>query len=178
MKLVDIEKDLDVYGESMKRYMDAFQLPKSWLRNPDHFAIKCADELDYLETCQSLEKEVSKEGLWEISLDDRLLASAKLGGKVALGGFNFEWIEIMQPRPGKETKEGFVEHTEFFFPDLYEVLRVLEQCGADATLQKNPGHEWVNLVIDDFGREIKFNDKPLADVVAAERSEGVLRRIS
>ena len=36
MKLVDIEKDLDVYGESMKRYMDAFQLPKSWFRNPDH----------------------------------------------------------------------------------------------------------------------------------------------
>ena len=178
MKLAYIEKDLDVYGETMKQYVDTFQLPKSWFGNPDHLAVKCADELDYIDTCISIGNDAIHDGVWEVSLDERLLASAKLSGKVALGGFHFGWIEIMQPRPGKETGKGFVEHTEFFYPDLYEVLRVLEQCGADVALQSNPGHEWVNLVIDDFGREIKFNNKPLAEVVAVEQAEGVLRRIA
>jgi hypothetical protein len=83
----------------------------------------------------------------------------------------------MQPRPGKELAEGFVEHTEFFFPNLSEAERVLTQRGVNFIRQKNPGHEWVNVIIDDSGREIKFNDKPLAAVVATEHEHGLLRRV-
>lgn len=177
MNIDVLREGLDTYDTAFMHFTSAYQLSSEWFRSPDHFAIKCADELDYLATCTTIGEHINSDGLWELSLDDRLLASAELVGRVSLGGFSFGWIEIMQPKPGKEMSSGFVEHTEFFFPDSYEVMRVLEQRGVAAEVQENPSHSWVNVVIDDAGREIKFNNKPLARIAEVEREEGKLRRI-
>lgn len=177
MKLAHLQEEMQKYHEAFTAFANGYKLPQHLFKTPDHFAIKCADELDYLETCAELADEVDDGSLWELSLDERLLASAQLAETVSLGGFGFSWIEIMQPRPGKETEVGFVEHTEFYFPDFFAAEEILKQRGIEYSQQENPGHAWLNIVIDDNGREIKLNDKVLADVVSLEREQGLLRRV-
>lgn len=178
MKLPAIEQSLTEYQDVFMEFRKSFEMPESWFKKPDHFAIKCANKPDYLETCDEFEFEVDENGLWEIDIDGRSLASAKLYGKVGLGGYDFSWVEIMQPRPGKELESGFVEHTEFLFADFFEVQRLLTIRGVDFELQENPGHSWINVLLDNSGKEIKFNDKLLADVTVLERANGTLHRMN
>lgn len=169
----ELGEEIIAYETAFNDFCNGYDLPKEWFKRPDHFAIKCADADDYQQTVAFLGKELVKpESLWEITMDQRKLASAQLASRVSLGDFRFEWIEFMQPRPGKELEKGFVEHTEFVFPDFFEVKRVLHQRGVGADQyeeQGNEGHAWLNVVIDEAGREIKFNDKPLEQVVTEEQ---------
>lgn len=177
MILKQLDVELLKYDEAFSEFRRRHQLPEEWFAQPDHFAIKCADEADYLATCEELRSEVTPDGIWQISLDERFLASAQLLGETTLGSYGFKWVEIMQPRPGKELTSGFVEHTEFVFPNFDQVLTVLKGSDAEIEIQKNPGHSWVNVVIDPAGREIKFNDKSLEDVAEHEKSHGLLTRL-
>lgn len=178
MKLVQLEQELQLYQEAFESFIHGYRLPEDFFKQPDHFAIKCADELDYLETCQEVAAQVGAAGIWELSINNRLLGSAQLAGRTSLAGFDFGWVEIMQPRPGKETDTGFVEHTEFYFPDFFAAEHVLRQRGIDYSHEENPGHAWLNIVIDNKGREIKLNNKPLAEVVIWEREQGLLRKVA
>lgn len=177
MKITDVEQGLNEYGDAFTSFLSQYPLPSSLFLRPDHFAVKCADEIDYFDTCHNIRPYVDDEGIWELSLDGRMLATASLRQAVAVGDFRFSWVEIMQPRPGKELPKGFVEHTEFFVDDLFGVERTLRRFGVSSERQENPGHAWLNVVIDDEGREIKFNDKLIRDVVAKEKEQGILRKI-
>lgn len=172
-----IASELDRYSVAFRNFINKHELPKEWFLKPDHFAVKCANKQDYRETCAMFAEDVNDDGIWQLSLDGRLLASAKLAKNTELGGYEFDWVEIMQPRPGKENVSGFVEHTEFLFTDFTTVEGFLTEKGIDYELQENPGHKWVNIVIDDDGREIKVNNKLLADVVEWEREQGLLHKI-
>lgn len=178
MKTAYLNQELQLYHDAFESFVLGYQIPESLFKEPDHFAIKCANELDYLETCHEMAADTDASGMWELALDSRLLASAQLAGKVSLGGYNFAWIEIMQPKLGKETDGGFVEHTEFYFPDFFAAEHVLKQRGIDYSHQENSGHAWLNIVIDEKGREIKLNNKPLAEVVKEEREQGLLRKMA
>lgn len=177
MKSLEIDRQLDAYDEAFRSFVRGFRLPRQWFARPDHFAIKCADELDYLETCADFAGEVKDDTMLELTESGRLLASAELVGKVSLGDYEFGWVEIMQPKPGKETAEGFVEHTEFYAYDFFLMEQALRRFGVDYKHQNNDGHEWFNVVIDDKGREIKFNNRPLVDVIAWEQEQGLLRPV-
>lgn len=178
MKITEIRDTLGAYDSTYARFVEQHKLPpQSWFSNPDHFAIKCADFNDYTETIETVQREFDVEGMWQLKMDDRMLASTHLMGKVTVSGAEFSWIEVMQPRPGKESEHGFVEHTEFVHPDFNVIKSSLQKCGVEFTLQQNSGHKWINVVMDEDGREIKFNDKSLADVVVEERSRGVIEVI-
>jgi hypothetical protein len=174
MRTLQIEKALIAYEASFADFCRAYQLPEQWFGRPDHIAIKAANLNDYEETRRVIEDSYVYGAIWEVSMDERLLGSGKLLGSLSLVDYDFQWVEIMQPRPGKETEKGFVEHTEFVFPDFYEVARILHQRGLtegeDFERQSNDGHAWLNVVLDKQGHEIKFNDKPLAEVVAEEKA--------
>lgn len=177
MKTGPLQIELRKYEESFASFVKDNELPSTFFKAPDHFAIKCADELDYIETCTTVGELVDRDGLWEVPMDERLLGSAHLSGQVALAGYEFRWVEVMQPRPGKETEQGFVEHTEFYFPDFPKAEQLLQRCGVEFERQGNEGHQWINIQIDAAGREIKLNDRLLAEVVADERKRGILRPV-
>ncbi len=177
MKWPEIDEQLGAYERSLTAFVSALHMPKDLFRFPDHFAIKCADELDYLETCQEFATEVVDGSMWELPEGGRLLASAQLAGKITLGGHEFGWVEIMQPRPGKETSKGFVEHTEFHAVDYGAAEQRLRRWGVEHVPDGNSGHKWLNVVIDDEGREVKFNDRPLVDVLAWEHEHEMLRPV-
>lgn len=177
MNIAELDLSLNRYERTLNDFVEGFGLPRDLFQHPDHFAIKCASEIDYIQTCDVLSGEVNGDGIWELNIDNRLLASAELVGRISLSGSYFSWVEIMQPKPGKETESGFVEHTEFLFPDFFVVTELLKNRGIDYTVQENPGHKWVNVLIDDHGREIKFNDKLLSEVVVRERADGLLTRL-
>lgn len=178
MRLAEIEASLADYEEAFVEFNNAYQIPTEWFRQKDHFAIKCANAEDYEETLDQVKNYLQPEGMWEVEMDGRRLASAVLAGTILIGNTYFRWVEIMQPRPGKELEKGFVEHTEFVFMDGFEVQRVLGIRGVEGVEeQQNPGHKWVNVPIDAQGREIKFNDKPLEEVIEFEQDEGIGRVI-
>lgn len=165
--------ELKKYDVAFERFINKHNLPAEWFQRPDHVAIKCADGEDYKETCNEFSTLVQG-GIWETKMNDRKLASAQLLSALTIATYEFGWLEIMQPRPGKEMTAGFVEHTEFLFADFEQIQIRLTDGGIEYTLQQNPSHSWVNLVIDGLGREIKFNDKSLKDVSADEQARGEL----
>lgn len=170
-----IEQSIAEYQEAFTGFVSAHQLPTKWFKTPDHWAIKCADGADYEETVQEFSSGIAS-GPWTVIMDERRLTSARLSGPaVTIGNSLFRWLEIMEPRPGKGPEQGFVEHLEFVFPDFFEVRRVLEQRGVTGVEQQgNAGHAWVNIPIDENGREIKINDAGIEVVLEKERVAGVL----
>ncbi len=177
MKKAEVFESAREYGELFLHFVSEAHIPDELFVMPDHFAVKCANGIDYLETCLELKSEVASDGIGEAYIDDRMLASAELLGTVSIGGFGFSWVEIMQPKPGKVLRkgEGFVEHTEFTFPDFDEVIGVLERRNIGfSTDTDSPGHSTIIVPIGD-SKEIKFNDLPLSEVVARERAEGTLQ---
>lgn len=177
MKLQEVREQLHAYEQAFSQFIAASHMPKALFRSPDHFAIKCADEADYLETCQAFAGEIIDGSMWELPEGGRLLASAQLAGKTSLAGHEFGWVEIMQPRPGKETVKGFIEHTEFHAVDYAAAEQMLRRWRVAYDPDGNSGHKWLNVVIDDEGREIKFNNRPLVDVLAYEQEHEMLRPV-
>lgn len=177
MRASTIHQQAAAYEAAFNKFTTGYGLPSDLFERPDHLAIKCSDIDDYRETLEVIQNEFSIAGLWEATIDNRSLASALLTSPVALSAYEFSWLEIMQPRPGKELSQGFVEHTEFVFFDTYDACRTLTQrTGEVMDVQHNAGHAWVNVPIGD-GREIKFNDKPLAGVVEIEKLAGLITTI-
>lgn len=174
MRQQALAEELTAYEQYFNAFMQLHDLPTEWFAVSDHVAIKCANAADYTETCSELAGMTNSEGVWELGLDGRLLGSAGLAEPITFGDHAFGWIEIMQPRPGKEISKAFVEHTEFLYADFASVTAALDAKGIAYELQENPGHRWINIPIDTNGREVKINDKLLADVVAAEKSDGTL----
>lgn len=181
MNIDGLKSSITDYEVAFNRFVGQFELPKSFFSSPDHVAVKCADGTDYLATCSELKTIVDESGIWEIRMDERLLASACLRDSISLQlndkETQFPWIEIMQPRPGKELDSGFVEHVEFTVEDLLSVSKVLDSQGIAFEEQSNPGHRWLNVVLDSKGREVKFSDKSLEEVAEDERRRGALHKI-
>lgn len=177
MNKAEIFDSVGEYQVRFQQFVEGYRLPEEWFSKPDHIAIKCADEIDYFSTCDALKPHM-QDGFWEANIDDRMLAAARFTASLGMSDKFFEWVEVMQPKPGKELDAGFVEHAEFTVPDFYEVRRVLSVRGVEGfETQANEGHAWINVPIDDYGREIKFNDKPLSEVVAKEIEEGKIHQV-
>lgn len=173
MNAARFTSELEKYELAFRQFVSKHDLPLEWFQKPDHVAIKCADAEDYGATCEEF-KPLVQGGIWEIEMDSRKLASAQLLTSLVVAQYSFEWLEIMQPRLGKETTHGFVEHTEFVFADFEAVQTNLAENSIEFELQQNTGHQWINLVIDGLGREIKLNNKPLEAVAHDERTRGEL----
>lgn len=179
MKVLELNAEIGEYVDAFTSFNEAYQLPRAWFNKADHFALKCSGPEDYQETLETIQSDIPVvDTIWEIDMDERRLASVRLTGCVCLSNSMFRWIEVMEPRSGKEPEEGFLEHTEFFVPDLYKVYDALERRGVEGlALQGNGSHTWVNVPIDEKGHEIKFNDKPIEQVILEENEQGLLRKL-
>lgn len=172
-----INEHLAAYTSAFEAFQAAHDLPTEWFEQPDHVAIKCADREEYELWCRLMAPYTDENGIWAVDMDGRSLASAAIVPSLKVLGHSFDWIEIMQPRPGKETEAPFVEHTEFVVPDFDAVTRILEEQKIPFDNESNPGHAWINVVIDGLGREVKFNNRPLAEVVVNEKADGKLYKV-
>lgn len=176
MNVASLEMSYRSYEHVFEEFRLAYKLPPQWFRAPDHFAVKCASSADYESTLTTIQSEFSPLGMYEAEIQQRRLGSAVLAGRVGMGEISFGWVEIMEPKPGAIVAEGFVEHTEFYMPDHFELQRVLDMRGVEGVrLQDNGAHGYVSFPIDDQGREIKFNDRPLVDVIKQEKLEDKVR---
>jgi hypothetical protein len=61
---------------------------------------------------------------------------------------------------------------EFLYPRFDAITSVLGYAKVAYELQQNPGHSWVNIVINSDGQELKLNDQLLGDVVVEEIADG------
>lgn len=78
---------------------------------------------------------------------------------------------LEQTQKYADSLAGF-EHMEFLYPDFGSICAVLDEKGIEFEMEKNPGHEWVNIVINGGGQELKLNNRTLADVIPGELKEG------
>lgn len=171
--MIDYEEEIDDYAKSLEDFIGSHELPEKWFKRPDHIAIKCADGLDYEYRLQELSPDSSQSS--QIEMDGRRLATLHLITNQAVGNLgSVEWLEVMEPRPEKVGK-GIVglEHMEFYFPDFKEVTETLVDKNLEFELEENPGHRWVNIVINASGQELKLNDRLLADIVEEELENGI-----
>lgn len=172
IKMFEYEEEIDLYAKILQDFIDQYELPESWFAFPDHIAIKCADALSYEYTLQELLADAQQ--VSEVNMDGRRLAALLLSSALPVGSHgNVSWVEIMEPRPEKLGK-GLVgiEHMEFSYPDSNAIREVLEANGIRFTEQSNPGHQWINIVLNDTGQELKLNNLPLRDIVEKELADG------
>ncbi len=111
MNIAELQDGLDEYEQAFSVFVQTHDLPVEWFAVPDHFAVKCVSADNYNQTCGQLAQLADTEGVWELDINDRMLGSAGLANPMMLAGYEFGWVDIMQPRPGKETAFGIVEHT-------------------------------------------------------------------
>ena len=166
------EQQLDGYATQLEEFIDIYWLPQDWFAKPDHVAIKCADRTDFEDTVKELEEDA--EQISCIDMDGRSLAAVKITGSIAVASFGeICWIEVMEPRPEKVGDDYYgLEHMEFTYPDFSLVRDILGERNIRYEMQSNPGHAWVNIVLNDEGQELKINDKPLSEVVTEELESG------
>lgn len=171
--MIDFETARTEYEQSLTEFVGRYELPETWFSQIDHVAIKCADAADYEATVQQWLPQSQE--LSYVSLDYRRLASARLSGGVALGRFGHaQWLEIMEPRPEKLGADTVgIDHVEFYFRDFTEVQKELIEKGIKYTPQSNINHDWLSIVINDQGQELKINNRTLANIVAEEASTGI-----
>lgn len=170
--MFEYEEAVEKFTEELEAFIERYELPKEWFKVPDHLAIKCADGLDYVYTVEELLPDAHQAS--EIVMDERRLATLQLTSPVLVGDlWKISWLEIMEPRPEKVGKDVVgLEHMEFYYPDFDEVTVLLAKYDIEFTLQTNPGHSWVNIVLNDSGQELKLNDRLLGDTVADELEDG------
>ncbi|HTE21430.1 MAG TPA: VOC family protein [Candidatus Limnocylindria bacterium] len=160
------------YVEGLRRFITVHELPGEWFGVADHVAVKGRDAADF-EQLLKLFRPLAQQ-LTCIDMDGRRLATAWLKEPIAIGNFgSVEWVEIMEPRPEKVGKDvvGF-EHMEFYFPDFVAIRAVLDHKGVKYEMEQNPGHQWVDIVINQTGQELKLNNRTLADVIPEELASG------
>lgn len=170
MKLAAIEQSMSEYGEYLREFREMHDMPEELFQTPDHFAVKTTGIADLHETIAAFDWDgAPPHQVHYDQVDGRTLAAVHLGHPTLVGGFEFEWLEVMEPRPGVAVAEPFVEHTEFYFPDLSLAESMLRMKGmGEFTRQANDAHATLVLPVGD-GREIKINNRPLADIVATNR---------
>jgi len=170
--LQTFESAVNGYARSLEDFVDQYDLPKKWFYKPDHLALKCLDNEHYNEAVQAWQTAASQ--MSYVWLNGRRLASAHLQQPLRLGAFgSVEWLEIMEPRPEKVGKDTVgIDHVEFNFPDFASAKEVLDDRGVVYELQSNPNHEWLIIVINQLGQELKLNNRSLANIVAHELETG------
>ena len=160
------------YADTLADFIAKYELPMDWFKVTDHVAVKGRDADGFKEVVELFRP--LAERIACIDMDSRRLATAQLKEPMAVGDFGtVGWVEIMEPRPEKVGKDvvGF-EHMEFLFPDFDSIRTVLDEKKIAYEMEQNPGHHWVNIVINDKGQELKLNNRTLADVVPDELKEG------
>lgn len=171
----NFEQAVKDYEWRLGRFIRAHELPKEWFAAPDHLAIKCFDAADY-ESERNIWRPLTIQGkISEIVMNNRRLGTAELAAAVSVGMLGkVTWIEIMEPRPEKVGKDVVgLEHMEFCYPNFAEVTAHLDKQGIEYKMEENPGHAWVNIVLNKYGQELKINNRTLADVVPQELADGI-----
>ncbi len=168
----NIRRQIEDYAQELEGFIERNKLPNEWFERPDHVAFKAANSQGFdllIQTFRPLSEQISY-----IEMDGRRLATAKLLSHVTLGTFgDIQWVELMEPRPARVGSDvvGF-EHAEFYFPDFEAAQAILSDKKVAYDMQDNPGHSWVNIVINSDGQELKLNNGTLEDIVAAETARG------
>ncbi len=169
-----MQAEINAYAAELQRFCEERNIPTNsdWFSEPDHIAFKAADTKDFdklIESFKPLSSEISC-----IEMDERRLATARLISGLKVGEFGKVYVvELMEPRPEKVGNDVVgLEHMEFLYPFFSRVESTLELAGVRTQRQGNSGHNWVNVVINPAGQEVKFNDKLLSETVAEEVERG------
>jgi len=160
------------YARELRAFIGQYDLPSNWFEVVDHVAFKYKDKAE----CEAAIKDFRKMSsqITAVHLNNRQLATAQLQLSLWIGDFGAaKWIEIMEPRPERVGQDIVgLEHLEFYYPNFGEITEALDSKGVLYEIQSNPGHNWVNIVINSTGQELKLNDRMLGDVVAHELVTG------
>jgi predicted metalloenzyme YecM len=168
-----IGQEIENYVRELQAFVAEHDLPSTWFEVIDHGAFKFRDTSDFedgIEDFRHMADEITS-----INMNNRRLATARLHMSIMIGKFgSVKWIELMEPRPEKAGNDfvGF-EHVEFFYPNFTEIQDFLDSKGIPYQMETNTGHNWVNIVINGAGQELKLNDRTLGDMIGHELETGI-----
>ncbi len=135
----------------------------------DHIAVKAYGPKDLDLFVKSLKPHINK--LNVAIINNRKLVSVNLKEPLAFGPDMVAWIEAMQPKLGKEGQfQAVLEHSEFYYPDFEEVIRVLKSSQISYTLGQNDFHKTLVMKLNKVGQEVKITDRPLIETLALEEA--------
>lgn len=174
INLQELQTKLEAYGDEAKIFFHSFGVGDLVLDKPvDHAAIKALNKQEYdkyLTQFLPLSKRLSYE-----PVGPRQIAIAELSDPLTCGSFGeVLTLEIMEPKPGAAiTTHDMIDHIELLVPDISEISKTLAEKGVEYKLQENPNHKSVVVEINEWGQEVKFTDRPLADIAEKHIAAGI-----
>jgi predicted metalloenzyme YecM len=175
--LDQLQSEANTYTIDLENFLTANELIDLFAPPVDHLAVKLANTEEYESFIEYISIHAS--AINYIELNNRRIAYAHLIGEIQFGSLGAtSYLEIMEPRPEKVGKDkvGF-EHIEIINPNLDSIYQRVKAKNLQTEFYDNGFHKAVVLKIDDQGREIKFTDKPIKDVLMLEESQGRLKKI-
>lgn len=162
------------YSEEVKSFFYAYGLGYIVLDVPvDHVAIKALNREmyeQYLNIYLPLSSQLSYAHINNRDLATAILKeplNAETLGKVPM-------LEIMEPRPGViPTTHDIIDHIEILVPDLEVIKQALQSKDVEFKVQSNVNHTGVVVELNEWGQEVKFTDRSLADIAKMEIESGV-----
>ena len=180
-----LKAQANVYNARLDKFVAKNRLPQSWFdQGYDHVAVKAYNLEDYRQIIEQFK--VVSDRITEADLNHRQIATARLMGQFALGldlsvgpYVYLRNVEIMLARPNDQSQDLPVfDHSEIFVPrGLMPIRKVLDEKKIQFLPQSNKSHEWVSVVFDDDGDEVKFTDRTLEDIVEENIASGKARII-
>lgn len=174
LNMKNFNTEIEAYAVTLTSFVAAHDLPGEWFMSPDHIAIKASDGTAFDAIVRQFRPHTRQISC--IDMDSRRLAAAQMTASIPIGTFGeVSLIEIMEPRPENVGSDVVgLEHMEFYYPHLERVQKMLKErgLGEKTRLQQNPGHAWVNIVLNEAGQELKINDSPLSVIIREEFETG------
>lgn len=153
------------YSEEVKLFFYSYGLANLVVDVPiDHVAIKALDRKtyeEYLKIYLPLSKRLSYE-----PVGPRSIATAELYKPLDAATFGqVSLLEIMEPKPEAiATTYDLIDHIELLVPDLEQIQKALAEKEVEFKVQSNDNHSAVVVPITEWGQEVKFTDRSLADI--------------
>lgn len=167
------------YQRQLSDFIEQYELPEVWFDNGiDHLAVKAYNPEVYRQTVENF-RHVS-DRITESQIHGRRIAAAKLGefsviqSIRAARGKTIGWVEIMEARPEDQSSDPVrFDHAEVYVPrGIIPIHTVLSRRNLNPLSEHNNSHEWVSVIIEPYGGELKFSDRSLAEIVQADLETG------
>ncbi len=174
-----LQKLLLDYAEEAKLFFYSYGLANLVVDVPiDHVAVKALNTevyKQYLDLYKPLCKRLSEE-----QVGPRFIAIAELNERLDAGNFGaVSTLEIMEPKPDAiATTHDLIDHIEILVEDLENIKQGLQSKDVLFKEQKNENHSAIVIEINEWGQEIKFSNRSLANIAEKQLANGVAKLVS
>ncbi|HTK03911.1 MAG TPA: VOC family protein [Alphaproteobacteria bacterium] len=171
---LNLQIEFEKYIKLLQEYFQERNI-ENFLESPiDHIAIKTKNSLDYQHFVNTFLTEA--QNAQYIEMNDRRIATLKLIKPLKFKNQKIWYLEIMEPKPGKEPENNFFEHIEILRGNFESIEQSLKSKSIPYKSGGNEYHKTIVLNLNNL-QEIKFTNTKIEEVIRKEKEDGKIKKL-